>query len=197
MGRYLITQRLSSQGLNAHGPDAAFSLPFDWHAATANHLSRNRCGMPVEFINPVARLEGGATGCAEVIQEVDIEMGGSRAWSEAGGVDGARVHPLKSAGATQPSTPLRNAAEAAGAGFGSDAASRTEATGMAAGAEATEATQCYTWLLAEQQCMGAFGPSSPSQAPVQGDASGRQVGGSLQGPHVRALLSVDNRQNSV
>ena len=201
-GRYLITQRPSSQGLNAHGPDAAFSLPFDWHAATANHLSRNRCGMPVEFIN-LAHLEAemdleeGATGFREVIQEVDIEMGGSRARSEAGGGEGARVHPRVSEGATLPSTPPRTSAEAARAGFGSDATPRREATGVAAGEEATEAAPCYTWLLAEQQCMGAFGPGSPSQAPVQGGASGRQVGGSLHGPRVRALLSVDDRQKSV
>jgi hypothetical protein len=191
VGRYLITQRPSSQGLNAHGPDAAFSLPFDWHAATANHLSRNRCGMPVECINPVqARGQEGVMGCTEVIQQVDIEMGGSRAWSQAEEVEGMPVHTLVSEGASHPSTPTRNSAEATRAGFGS------EATGVAAGAEATEATPCYTWLLAEQQCMGPFGPGSPSQAPVQANASDRQVGGGLHVPRVPPLLSVQ-RQKSV
>jgi hypothetical protein len=38
--------------------------------------------------------------------------------------------------------------------------------------------------------MGAFGPGSPSQAPVQG-----QGGGSLHGP--RELFSVNDRQKSV
>ena len=54
--RYLVTQKPSSQGLNAHCPEAAFSLPFDWHAATASHLARNRSAITTRASSLVSLL---------------------------------------------------------------------------------------------------------------------------------------------